>query len=161
MPDVIDVDSAAVGGVEPSLAEQLDDKFVAGWNAHEVEQLLSVTTDDVVHDSAGRPTQMRGRAEVRAFLESTWRAAPDLAFTHEPVLLDPSGTKTARYWHATATATGLWDPPSLKPGGWPFGFDGASFLESRDGKLCRVRVGLRRRVYGALGSVNACVGASE
>jgi len=112
----------------------------AGWNSHEVEQLLSLMTDDVVYDSASWPTQMHGHAEVRAFLESTWRAAPDMTFTHEPVLLDPSGTKTARYWHATATATGLWDPPGPKPGGWPFSFDGASFLESRDGKLCRIRV---------------------
>ena len=133
--------STTAGRVEPSLAQQLDDKFVAAWNSHEVEQLLSLMTDDVVYDDASWPTQMHGHGDVRAFLESTWRAVPDLAFTHEGiVLLDPSGTKTARYWHGTATQTGFWDPPGLKPGGRRFSFHGATFLESRDDKLCRIRV---------------------
>ena len=141
MAAVPDVASTTAEGVEPSVARQLDDKFVAAWNSHEVEQLLSLMTDDVVYDDASWPTQMHGHAEVRAFLESTWRAVPDLKFTHdETVLLDPSGRKTARYWHGTATHTGLWDPPGLKPGGRQFSFHGATFLETRDGMLCRIRV---------------------
>lgn len=36
-------------------------------------------TDDVVYDDAGWPTRMRGHAAVRGFLESTWRAVPDLS----------------------------------------------------------------------------------
>jgi len=141
MADLTDVPSSMAGRVEASLAQQLDDKFVAAWNSHEVEQLLSLMTDDVVYDDASWPTQMHGHAEVRAFLESTWRAVPDLAFTHdEIVLLDPSRTKTARYWHGTATQTGSWDPPGLKPSGRGFSFHGATFLESRDDKLCRIRV---------------------
>jgi steroid delta-isomerase-like uncharacterized protein len=129
------------GGVEPSPARQLDDKFVAAWNSHEVDQLLSLMTDDVVYDDASWSSQMYGHADVRAFLESTWRAVPDLSFTHEDtVLIDPSGTKTARYWTGTGIHTGIWDPPGLKPSGRRFQFRGASFLESHDGKLRRIRV---------------------
>jgi len=96
MSSVSDVGHTS-GGVESSLARQLDDKFVAAWNSREVEQLLSLMTDDVVYDDASWATQMHGHADVRAFLESTWRAVPDLSFTHEDtVLLDPSGTNTAR-----------------------------------------------------------------
>jgi steroid delta-isomerase-like uncharacterized protein len=114
---------------------------VAAWNSHEVDQLLSLMTDDVVYDDASWATQMHGHADVRAFLESTWRAVPDLSFAHEDiVLVDPSGTKTARYWTGAGTHTGFWDPPRLKASGRQFQFRGASFLEIHDGKLQRIRV---------------------
>jgi hypothetical protein len=38
MPAQTDVASTTAGRVEPSLAQHLDDKFVAAWNSHEVEQ---------------------------------------------------------------------------------------------------------------------------
>ncbi len=121
-------------------AIQLDDDFVAAWNAHDAHRMLSLMTDDVVYDDASWPTRMCGHCAVRAFLESTWVAIPDLTFTHEDVFVDPSGTKTTRYWRGTATHTGFWEPPGLKPTGRRLEFHGATFLESRDGKLCRIRV---------------------
>jgi len=127
------------GGQSP--ARLLDDEFVAGWNSHQVQRLLSLMIDDVVYDDSSWPTEMHGHHEVRVFLQSIWRAVPDLAFTHEDiVLLDPSGTRTARYWRGSGTHTGIWDPPGLKPTRTQFSFHGATFLESRDGKLCRIRV---------------------
>ena len=137
MAAVTDVASRRVDAA----GKHLDDEFVKAWNSHKVDKLLSLMTDDVVYDDASWPKQMHGHAEVRAFLESTWRAVPDLSFRHEhAVLIDPTGTKTARYWKGTATHTGLWDPPGLRATGRSFTFHGASFLESRDGKLCRIRV---------------------
>ncbi len=124
-----------------SAAVQLDDSFVAAWNARDAHRLLSLMTEDVVYDDASWPTRMHGHCPVRAFLESTWVAIPDLAFTHEGlVFVDASATKTTRYWRGTGTHTGFWDPPGLKPTGRPIEFHGATFLESRDGKLCRIRV---------------------
>jgi steroid delta-isomerase-like uncharacterized protein len=129
------------GSTTAATAMQLDDDFVAGWNAHDAHQLLSLMTDDVVYNDASWPTQMHGHCAVREFLESTWVAIPDLSFIHEGALfVDPSGTKTARYWRGTGTHAGLWDPPGLKPAGRRIDFHGATFLESRDGKLCRIRV---------------------
>jgi steroid delta-isomerase-like uncharacterized protein len=140
MSAVTDTASTRTAGVG-TVAKHLDDEFIKAWNSHKVEKLLSLMTDDVVYDDASWPTQMHGHAEVRAFLESIWRAVPDLSFKHEQtVLIDPSGTETARYWTGTATHTGVWDPPGLRPTGRSFTFHGASFLESRDGKLCRIRV---------------------
>jgi steroid delta-isomerase-like uncharacterized protein len=122
-------------------AKRLDDEFVKAWNSHKVEKLLSLMTDDVIYDDASWATEMHGHADVRAFLESTWRAVPDLSFKHEDtVLVDASGTRTARYWTGKGTHTGPWDPPGLRPTGRSFKFHGASFLESRDGKLSRIRV---------------------
>jgi len=120
---------------------QLDDQFVAAWNSRDAEQLLSLMAYDVMYDDAGWPAYMHGHTDVRAFLESTWRAVPDLSFAHDDtVLVDPSGTKTARYWTGAGTHTGVWDPPGLNATGRPFQFSGASFLEIHDGKLRRIRV---------------------
>jgi predicted ester cyclase len=96
---------------------------------------------DVMYEDASWPTHMHGHTDVRAFLESTWRAVPDLSFAHEnTVLVDPSGTKTARYWTGAGTHTGVLDPPGLNPTGRQFQFRGASFLEIHDRKLRRIRV---------------------
>lgn len=141
MSALTDTGSTAARTAESPAAVQLDDQFVAGWNAHDAHRLLALMTDDVIYDDASWPNQMRGHCPVRAFLESTWVAIPDLSFTHEGlVFVDPSGTKTTRYWHGTGTHTGFWDPPGLKPTGRRIAFHGATFLESRDGKLCRIRV---------------------
>lgn len=140
MSAVTDVASARTAPV-PTAVKHLDDEWVKAWNSHKVEKLLSLMTNDVVYDDASWPTEMHGHAEVRAFLESTWRAVPDLSFRHEhTVLVDSTATKTARYWKGTATHTGHWDPPGLRPTGRSFTFHGATFLETRNGKLCRIRV---------------------
>ena len=99
-------------------------------------------TDDVVYEDAAWPGgEIHGRAGVRAFLEATWRAIPDMKLTLEnSALLDPAGPRAARYWHATATNTGRWDPPGLLATGRRISFQGGTFLEFRDGKVCRVRV---------------------
>ncbi len=140
MAGVTDVGAPARTDGKISQAKELNDKYVAAWNSHKIERLLSLMTDDVVYDDASWPKQMRGHDDVRAFVASTWRAVPDLSFEHDDMLVDESGTKTAHHWTATATHTGPWDPPGLGPTGRPIAFDGATFLESRDGKICRIQV---------------------
>ena len=98
-------------------------------------------TDDVVYDDSSWPKQMHGHADVREFLESIWRAAPDLTFELvDGPMVDPAAPRTSHHWHATATDTGTWDPPGLAPTGRPMNFDGAAFYELRDGKTSRIRV---------------------
>jgi len=105
--------------VDPSLAQEFAQKVIGAWNSHQPDQLLALMTDDVVYDDSGWPKQMRGHAEVRKFLESTWRAAPDLAFELiDGSLVDPAAPRTAHHWHATATDTGTWDPPRSESPSW-------------------------------------------
>ena len=63
--------------------EWLDDfiqRWEAAWNSHDPERLLELMTEDVVYDDSAWPRTMRGHADVREFLEFTWRAFPDLRF---------------------------------------------------------------------------------
>ena len=130
------------GGLEFVFAQQFSEQYVAAWNSHQPEQVLSLMTDDVVYEDAAWPGgEIRGHAGVRAFLEATWRAVPDMKLTLEDsVLLDPVNPRSASYWQAAATNTGGWDPPGLSATGRQISFHGGSFLEFREGKVCRIRV---------------------
>lgn len=128
-------------GVDPAFALEFSQRLIAAWNSHQPDQLLELMTDDIVYDDASWPTQMHGHAAVRGFLESTWRAVPDLSFELvDGSLVDPAAERTAHYWHASATQTGRWDPPGLSPSGRRISFEGAAFYELRDGKISRARV---------------------
>ena len=88
-----------------------------------------------------RPSAVICRAAVGGFLEPTWLAVPDLSFElTEGPLVDPAAPKTAGCWRASATHTGIWDPPGLSPTGQRISFEGTSVEEFRDGKICRMRV---------------------
>jgi len=127
------------GALDLVFVQDFAEKWLAAWHSHQPEQLLALMTDDVVYDDASWPKQMRGHAEVRGFLESTWRALPDLTFEVEQVIIDPAAGQFAQYWRATGTHTGVWDPPGLAATGRRVRFEGANVAELRDGKLCRVR----------------------
>ena len=142
MPAVANVTSTEGHGLELLFAQQFSERYRDAWNSHQPEQVLSLMTEDVFYeDSAWPGGEIRGHAGVRAFLEATWRAIPDMKMTlEESVLLDPLSPKCAGYWQITGTNTGPFDPPGLLATGHRVSFHGGAFMEFRDGKLSRVRV---------------------
>lgn len=65
---------------------------------------LELLTDDIVYDDSAWPRTMHGKADVREFLEHSWRAFPDLTFelvTGPHVATD--GPRAAYWWKAGAT----------------------------------------------------------
>ena len=129
--------------------EDLDQEWVEGfaqrwleaWNSHDPERLLALMTDDIVYDDSAWPKTMRGHADVREFLEHTWRAIPDLRFeVREGPYVRAGEPKAAFWWDGYATHTGVLDPPGLAPTGKRLEFDGADFHEYSDGKVARLRI---------------------
>jgi steroid delta-isomerase-like uncharacterized protein len=117
------------------------ESYTAAWNSHEPERLFALMTDDIVYDDAGWPTRMRGPAEIRPFLESIWRALPDLRFeVLEGPYVVPGRPKAATHWRGTATFTGPLDPPGFAPTGERAVFEGVDLHEYRDGRLARLRI---------------------
>ncbi|MFE2124537.1 nuclear transport factor 2 family protein, partial [Rhodococcus aetherivorans] len=55
-------------------------RWLNAWNSHDPEPLLELMIDDVVYDDSAWPRTMRGRRDVREFLDAIWRAFPDLTF---------------------------------------------------------------------------------
>jgi steroid delta-isomerase-like uncharacterized protein len=116
-------------------------QWAEAWNSHQPDRVVALMTDDIVYDDSAWPKTMRGHADVREFLDHTWRAFPDLVFeaTDGP-FLHPSEPKAAVYWRGSATHAGPIDPPGLAPTGKRMEFEGADFHEYRDGKLARLRI---------------------
>jgi steroid delta-isomerase-like uncharacterized protein len=117
------------------------ERWVQAWNSHEPERLLALMTDDIVYDDSAWPKTMRGHADVREFLDHTWRAIPDLRFEvrHGPYV-QASEPRAAFWWNGYGTHTGVLEPPGLAPTGKQMEFDGADFHEYRDGKVTRLRI---------------------
>ena len=128
-------------GLEPDFVKEFAERWLGAWNSHYPARLLELITDDIVYDDSAWPRTMRGHADVREFLDHTWRALPDLEFElgEEPFLL-PGGAKAVLYWKGTATLTGPLDPPGFAATGAPLEFDGFDLHEYRDGRVARLRI---------------------
>ena len=70
----------ATATVDTAWATEFSERWVAAWKSHVPDQVLDLMTDDIVYDDSSSPETMRGKDDVRRFLENTWRAFPDLEF---------------------------------------------------------------------------------
>jgi len=132
---------AATATVDTTWASEFVERWLAAWNSHVPDQLLDLMTDDIVYDDSASPDTMRGKGDVRRFLEETWRAFPDLEFkaVGAPLVAD-DGPRSAAWWKGTGTNTGPIDPPGIPPTGKHVEFEGADFHEYRDGKVAKLRI---------------------
>jgi steroid delta-isomerase-like uncharacterized protein len=116
-------------------------RWEAAWNSHQPDPVLELMTEDIVYDDSAWPRTMRGHGDVREFIDSLWRAMPDLEFEMvEGPFLHPSEPVATSYWKGTGTFTGLFDPPGFAPTGARIEIDGFDLQEYRDGRVCRLRV---------------------
>jgi steroid delta-isomerase-like uncharacterized protein len=116
-------------------------RWEEAWNSHEPERVLGLMTEDIVYDDSAWPTTMVGHADVRAFVDSTWRAFPDLRFEWiDGPYIVPGQMKASFWWRGTGTFTGPLDPPGFAPTGDHIEFEGADFHEYRDGRVARLRI---------------------
>jgi steroid delta-isomerase-like uncharacterized protein len=133
--------TAPTEGVDVEWAHSFGERWGEAWNSHDPERVLSLMTEDIVYDDSAWPTTMRGHADVREFLDWTWRAMPDLTFeVVEGPFMAPDEPKAAVYWRGRATVTGPLDPPGFAPTNTSVEFEGADFHEYRDGKVARLRI---------------------
>jgi steroid delta-isomerase-like uncharacterized protein len=129
------------GAVDEAFARDFAPRWEAAWNSHEPERLLELMTADIVYDDSAWPTTMRGHADVRTFLDSVWRAFPDLTFQMiDGPFLHPGAPKAAFYWRGTATHTGPLDPPGFAPTEKRIEFEGVDFHGYREGKVSRLNI---------------------
>jgi predicted ester cyclase len=129
----------AESGISTEWLRDWAKRFVAGWNSHDPEQLLSLVTDDVTWVDPYIPGGVAdGKAAVSEWLISTWVAFPDLRFemVGEP-LVSLDRTRVAGAWRGTATFTGP-HRTGLKPTGARVEMTGIDVYEFAGELLCRV-----------------------
>jgi steroid delta-isomerase-like uncharacterized protein len=116
-------------------------EWLDAWNSHDPDRLLALMTEDIEYRDDGWPQPMHGHADVRTFLESLWRAFPDMKFEvlTGPYVI-PNEPRAAFHWRGRATHTGPLDPPGFAPTGRSWELDGVDFHEYRDGRVSRLRI---------------------
>jgi steroid delta-isomerase-like uncharacterized protein len=127
--------------VDEAFIQDFAKRWLDAWNSHEHERVLELVNDDIVYDDSAWPRPMHGPADIREFLDFTWRAFPDLRFeVRDGPFLHPSRPEAAFYWDGYATHTGQIEPPGMAPTGKQVHMHGADFHAYRDGKLSRLRI---------------------
>lgn len=125
-------------GITAERARDWARRFVEAWNSHDPEQLLSLSSEDVVwEDPFIVGGTLRGKPALREWLTSLWRATPDLRFelVGEPfVSLD--GKQLAAAWKGSGRFTGPLDPPGFAPTNSPIEMSGVDVHEF-DGELVK------------------------
>ena len=127
--------------INHAFLEDFAQRWLEAWNTQNADKVLACMAEDIVYNDDAWPTTMRGHADVRAFLDSSWRAFPDMRFeVIDGPYINPDAPKVAWYWRGFATHTGPLDPPGLAPTGKRIEFEGGEFDEFRDGKLVRLKM---------------------
>jgi taurine dehydrogenase small subunit len=103
--------------------------FDKGWNAHDVDALMTFMTDDCVFETAGGPdafgTRHTGRDRVRAGFQQVFARFPDVRFRDTRHFV--AGDRGVSEW--TFTGTGV-DGRTVE-------VDGCDLFTFRDGKIAR------------------------
>jgi len=108
--------------------------YVAAWNAHDGNKILSFCTDDVVFEEVPMGKVFRGNKEAKDFISNTFTDFPD--FKIELKSGFSAGDWGAGEWVMSATFAHS-STPGMTATGKRFSVRGASIIEFRQGKICR------------------------
>lgn len=130
--------------LEPEVLE-FAERWVGRWNAHDVEGILALVTEDVTWEDPSIDGTAHGLAAARRYIERLFHAFPDIAWAMPMGLFispddDDELLKVGQPWACRGTALGKIDPPGFAPTGKPFALEGFDVWELRrgEGRLSRV-----------------------
>ncbi|MBL7209749.1 MAG: ester cyclase [Dehalococcoidia bacterium] len=107
--------------------------YLAAWNSHDVDKILSFFTDDCIYEDVAAGNVSRGKEELKAFISFTFAAFPDFKLDSKSVF--GAGDWGASEWVMSGTQAG--DLPGIPATGKSFSARGASIMELHKGKLSR------------------------
>jgi steroid delta-isomerase-like uncharacterized protein len=129
------------GRITPEQARAWWARYLEAWNSHDADRVLALATDDIVwEDPSIVGGVARGKPAVREWLESIWRASPDMTFEvvgESLVALD--GTSVASVWRFTGHFTGPMEPPGFAPTGGPIELSGVDVHTLEGDRVQHVR----------------------
>lgn len=105
------------------------EKFIAAWNSHDPDKMLSLFTDDVFYEDVAFGEVSHGHAEMRKFAASEFEGVPDLELKLvRAAIHDGHGTIE---WTFSGTDKGVYKT------GKKFTVRGVSVVDVRNGKIAR------------------------
>jgi steroid delta-isomerase-like uncharacterized protein len=135
----------AVEQMPESQVVELAEHWVDRWNAHDVDGILALVTADVSWEDPSIDGIASGLAEARRYIESVFRAFPDITWRMPAGLLvsleeEEQIVKIGQPWSCRGTSLGPIEPPGFAPTGQAFELKGFDVweLQGEDGRLRRV-----------------------
>jgi steroid delta-isomerase-like uncharacterized protein len=115
-------------------AEKMMNDYVAAWNSHDANKILSFCTDDVVFEEVPMGQVFRSKKEAKDFISNSFTSFPD--FKLEITSGFSTGDRGAGEWVMSATFAKS-NIPEMPATGKKFSVRGASIMEFRQGKISR------------------------
>ena len=119
-------------------------RWCEAWNAHDVEAISALMTDDVRYEDPSAPAAvMHGRAQVEQYVRAAFAAIPDLHLDKLEVWVTPGGGVISSWFRfsgtfrAPLTAPGL---PPFAPTDRSIELFGMDRSEIKDGRLARHQI---------------------
>ena len=113
--------------IDPDAA--VAEKWIAAWNSHNPDKMLSLFTDDIVYEDVAFGEVSHGSAELRKFAASEFEGVPDLEL--KLLRADIRGGHGTIEWMFSGTDKGVFKT------GKKFSIRGVSVIDMRDGKISR------------------------
>ena len=113
--------------------EKIFREYLATWNTHDLDKMVSFFTDDCVYENLARGQTYRGKDELKAWAKASFGAIPD--FKLDVTSLFVSGDWVACEWVMTGTQTSA--VPGLPATGKSFSVRGSTVAQLKDGKILR------------------------
>lgn len=114
--------------------EKMLNDYVAAWNSHDVEMILSFYTNDGVYEDVAIGKINRGKKEIKDFVSSVFVDTPN--FKIEVKSRFYTSDWAAEEWVISGTFAHS-SALGLSATGKSFSFRGASIIEFRKGKISR------------------------
>lgn len=140
----MDATSSSQASDREAVASDTLTRWYEAWNAHDVDAISALMTDDVRYEDPSAPAAvMHGRAEVEPYLRSAFAGVPDLHLEKLEEWVTPGGDVISSYFRFTGTfAHELTAPdlPPLAPTGGRLELLGMDRSEIRDRRLARHQI---------------------
>jgi steroid delta-isomerase-like uncharacterized protein len=134
---------AASSSSEAAASETLQ-RWYEAWNAHDVESISALMTDDVRYEDPSAPAEvLNGRAAVEEHARSAFAGIPDLRLDKLEEWVTPGGAVISSYFRFSGTFRApLTAPavPPLAPTGGRLEMLGMDRSEIRDGRVARHQI---------------------
>jgi len=135
--------SSSAGSAEAAASDTLA-RWYEAWNAHDVDAISALMTDDVRYEDPAAPSAvMDGRAAVTQYVRAGFAGVPDLHLEKLEEWVTPGGKVIATCFRFSGTfAAKLTAPdlPPLAPTGGRLEMLGMDRSEVRDGRLARHQI---------------------
>ncbi len=125
-------------GLDVEFLDEWSGRWLAAWNAQEVEAIVSMCGDDLELDDPALPEAVHGQGGIRAFATDTFATFPDLRLEALEPPCPSRGRAGAWFpYRMTGTMSGHWRPLDIAPTGAAIDFRGVTEWRFRGELLVR------------------------